>query len=94
MRDTFAIIKTLQVTEKGSRLSATGNKYQFIVDPAANKLDIKRAVEQLFKVEVVKVNTMNYRGKKKRLRTMRYGMTADWKRAVVTLKEGNKIEVG
>lgn len=94
MKDPQKVIKTMQVTEKGARLSSEENKYYFIVDPSANKVDIKNAVETLFKVSVVKVNTMNYDGKKKRQRTMRYGRTASWKRAVVTLKEGNKIDLG
>lgn len=93
MNDPYGIIKTMQVTEKGSRQGGAG-KYLFIVNPAANKPEIKRAVETLFKVKVARVNTMNYRGKHKRLRTMKYGMTADWKRAVVTLQEGQKIEIG
>jgi large subunit ribosomal protein L23 len=94
MKDAYRIVKTLQVTEKGSRLTAAGNKYLFVVDPGANKLEIKRAVEELFKVDVLRVNTMNYRGKRKRLRTMHYGMTPRWKRAVVTLKAGQKIDLG
>ena len=93
MKDPHAIIKTMQVTEKGARLTATERKYLFIVDPSANKVEIKRAVETLFKVGVEKVNTMNYRGKKKRQRTVRFGETAGWKRAMVTLKEGNKIDL-
>lgn len=93
MNDPYGIIKTMQVTEKSSGHGGAG-KYFFVVDPAANKLEIKRAVESLFKVKVARVNTMNCRGKRKRLRTMKYGMTADWKRAIVTLQEGHKIEIG
>jgi large subunit ribosomal protein L23 len=88
-------IKKIQITEKGTALAEKGKqpKYLFRVEPSANKLQIKQAVEKFFNVKVAKVNTMNYLGKKKRLRTARYGKKADWKRAVVTLKEGNKIEV-
>jgi len=93
MKNPGTIIKRIQLTEKGSALSETQRKYFFKVDPAANKLEIKRAVEQLFKVAVAKVNTMHYRGKKKRERQWRYGLRPDWKRAVVTLKEGSKIEL-
>jgi large subunit ribosomal protein L23 len=74
-------------------LRADQNKYLFKVDPAANKLEIKLAVEDFFKVKVVKVNTMNYDGKKRRERTLHYGKKADWKRAVVTLKDGDKIDL-
>ena len=91
-RDPYGIIQTLQVTEKGTRLGAL-NQYFFVVAPWANKPEIKRAVEELFKVKVARVNTLNCRGKKKKLRTMQYGMTSSWKRAVVTLKEG-KIDLG
>ena len=88
-------IDRLQVTEKGTALAEKGKeaKYLFRVDPGANKLQIKQAVEKFFNVKVVKVNTMNYLGKKRKLRTSRYGKKPDWKRAIVTLKEGNKIEM-
>ena len=69
------------------------NKYFFLVAGSVNKLEIKRAVEELYKVSVSKVNTVNYRGKLKRERTMTYGRTAGWKRAIVTLAEGSKIEL-
>jgi large subunit ribosomal protein L23 len=65
----------------------------FTVAPDSNKIEIKRAVEQLFDVKVEKVNTMNYEGKKKRQRTMKYGKRPDWKRAVVTLAEDHKIDL-
>ncbi len=93
MRDTDNVIRSLHVTEKGSRLAAAENKYLFKVDPRANKLEIKRAVEQMFKVTVVKVNTMNVLGKMRRERTPHYGRRSNWKRAVVTLKAGEKIEL-
>jgi large subunit ribosomal protein L23 len=54
---------------------------------------VKQAVEQLFNVKVVSVNTMNRQGKKKRERTASFGKTADWKRAVVTLADGNSIDL-
>jgi len=88
-------IKRIQITEKGTALAGKGklSKYLFRAGPAANKIQIKAAVEKFFNVKVAKVNTMNYEGKKKRLRTLRYGKKSDWKRAIVTLKEGNKIEM-
>jgi large subunit ribosomal protein L23 len=91
MKDIYAVIKSMHVTEKGTRLTERENKYLFKVDPAANKVDIRRAVETLFKVRVVKVNVMNYVGKFRRERTAGYGQKSDWKRAIVTLKTGDKI---
>ncbi len=93
MIDARNIIKSVQMTEKSTRLGGTENKYFFEVDGTANKVDIKRAVQELFKVSVVKVNTMNYRGKKKRERTQSFGRTSNWKRAIVALKAGDKIEL-
>lgn len=93
MKDARTIIKAAKLTEKASHLSGALNKYCFVVDRDANKNDIKRAVEQIFKVVVTKVNTMNCAGKQKRLRTAKYGRTSDWKRAIVTLRQGEKIEL-
>ena len=93
MTDARDIIKLVQMTEKSTRLGAAENKYFFEVDVKANRIDIKRAIQELFKVSVVKVNTMNCRGKNRRERTQSFGRTADWKRAIVTLKEGDKIEL-
>ena len=66
-------------------------QYAFEVDPNANKIEIQRAVEQLFKVTVIQVRTANVLGKMKRL-GRRYGKRPDWKRAIVTLKEGDRID--
>lgn len=88
-----SVIKKLQLTEKATALSESQNKYAFKVDPAANKMQIRKAVEEAFGVSVVSVNTQRYAGKKKRERTMRYGCRADWKRAIVTLKEGSRIDL-
>jgi len=93
MKDPHQIIQELVVTEKGTRLTEADNQYLFKVDRRANKIDIKRAVETLFQVKVARVNTMNRPGKKKRERTMHFGRTASWKRAVVTLREGQSIDV-
>ena len=87
------IVKKLLMTEKGSRLKEVGNQYVFEVDRGANKLEIRRAVEQQFNVKVKDVNTMTRQGKAKRLRTMSYGRTPAWKRAVVTLQDGQSIEM-
>ena len=84
------IIKPV-VTEKSVDLMQK-NKYCFKVAKDANKIEIKNAIEEIFKVTVVNVNTVNVHGKMKRMgRTQ--GMTASWKKAVVTLREGDSIEV-
>ncbi len=82
------IISRIQLTEKSTVLGEA-NKYFFKVAPNANKIEIKNAIEELYGVKVDSVNTMNYTGKKKRLRTIRYGKRPDWKRAIVTLGEGD-----
>ena len=87
------VVRKLLVTEKGTRLKEASNQYVFEVDRLANKLEIRRAVEKQFNVKVQDVNTMNRTGKAKRLRTMSYGRTPDWKRAVVTLQAGQSIEM-
>ena len=78
-------------TEKGSRIVPL-NKYLFWVDTVANKIEIKKAIEDIYKVKVASVNTMIMRGKIKRVRYAT-GKTPDWKKAVVTLREGSKIDV-
>jgi large subunit ribosomal protein L23 len=93
MKDPYAVIKTVRVTEKGTALSEKNNQYQLAVDRRANKVDIKHAVERAFKVKVLRVNTMRVRGKPRRERTIQFGRTAAWKKALVTLKEGDKIEI-
>jgi len=87
------IIKRMLMTEKGTRLKETVNQYTFEVDRGANKLEIRRAVEEQFSVKVKDVNTMTRKGKAKRLRTASYGRTPSWKRAVVTLQDGQNIEM-
>ena len=74
-------------------MSERENKYVFRVNPKANKLQIKDAIEKLFKKSVVSVNTCNYAGKKKRERTASFGRKANWKKAIVQLKSGDKIEL-
>jgi len=93
MNEPHDIIQRASLTEKASLLGEKHNKYVFRVSRRANKIQIKRAVEQLFQKKVIDVNTANYRGKKKRERTANYGRTAHWKKAIVTLKEGDKIEL-
>lgn len=93
MKEPFDIIRTVRLTEKANILTDKGNKYVFEVNPAANKLEIKRAIESLFQKKVVSVNTANYAGKKKRERRADFGRRPHWKKAVVTLKEGEKIDL-
>ena len=87
----FQIIKTVRLTEKGTRQGDSYNQYTIVADPRANKSQIRRAVQELFKVKVTKVNTLNVRGKARRKRTAQAGKASDWKKAIVTLKEGDKI---
>ena len=93
MKDPYTVVKTVRVTEKGSAQTEVLNQYQIVVEKHANKIDVKRAVEQLFKVKVLRVNTLNVRGKARRERTVQFGRTPAWKKAIVTLKEGDKIEL-
>jgi large subunit ribosomal protein L23 len=93
MKTSFDHIQTVVLTEKATLLSEKNNQYVFRVSPKANKMDIKRAIEELFKKTVVDVNTANFAGKKKRERTASFGRRAHWKKAVVTLKEGDKIDL-
>jgi large subunit ribosomal protein L23 len=87
----FEIIKTVRLTEKGTRQGEKYNQYTVVADPRANKTQIRQAVQELFKVNVTRVNTLNVRGKERRKRTIQAGQTNNWKKAIVTLKEGQKI---
>ena len=87
----YDIIKTLVRTEKGTTLEEQ-RKYLFEVFSKANKVEIKKAVEQIYKVKVQAVNIIIMPGKLKRVR-QEIGKTSDWKKAIVTLREGQKIEV-
>ncbi len=93
MKRAEKVIKTVLYTEKGTRLGEEQNKYLFKVGTDATKAEIKNAIEGVFKVHVTKVNTMNRRGKKKRSRAAGYGSTSKWKRAVVTLRENETIDL-
>jgi large subunit ribosomal protein L23 len=87
----FEIIKTVRLTEKGTRQSEKYNHYTVVADRLATKPQIREAVQELFKVKVLTINTMNVRGKARRKRTSQAGRASDWKKAIVTLKEGDKI---
>jgi len=84
------IIRPL-VTEKISNLQETENKVAFVVDRSANKIEIRKAVENKFNVQVKKVATINMKGKMKRLGRFE-GRRSNWKKAVVTLREGFTID--
>ena len=88
--DAHEIIKKPVVTEKSTRLLEM-NKYCFMVDRRASKMQIKQAIEELFKVKVKDVNTMRVLGKIKRM-GKHEGRRPSWKKAVVTLEPGNRIE--
>ena len=92
MVDLSSIIRAQLRTEKGTAILEPQRQYLFAVDTAANKIEIKQAVEARFKVKVHAVNTVVVHGKWRRLRAQA-GRRPDWKKAIVTLKEGHKIEV-
>jgi large subunit ribosomal protein L23 len=89
--NSFEIVKTVRLTEKGTQQGEKLNQYTIVADRRANKIQIRQAVQELFKVKVIKVNTLNVRGKFRRQRTTQAGKAPDWKKAIVTLKEGDKI---
>lgn len=91
MSDAF-IIKKPWVTEKSTDLSAKG-KYVFIVSNNATKPEVKKAVKEIYKVDAVQVNIVNLPGKQKRFGQAMKGMTEGRRKAVVTLKEGQKIDI-
>jgi large subunit ribosomal protein L23 len=91
MFEEYQIVRKPIVTEKSSIMKDEGNQIVFEVDPRANKSEIKKAVEKLFKVTVLSVRTQNRLGKPKRLgRTT--GKRKDWKKAIVRIKEGQRVE--
>jgi len=87
-----SVLRKPLLTEKVARIQDKNNQYAFVVDPLANKIEIKRAVELKYSVTVTDVNTMSVRGKVKRLGRFS-GKRADWKKAIVTLKKGDHIEL-
>ncbi len=93
MKEPHEVIRRIRLTEKATVLGDKLNQYVFEVHPRANKLEIRRAVETIFQKKVVRVNTMNVLGKPKRSRRGAPGKKPDWKKAIVTLKEGEKISL-
>ena len=88
----YSILKRPVITEKTNRLREEANAYVFEVDRDATKVDVRRAVEELFSVRVVNVRTVNVRGKVKRFRR-HFGKRPNWKKAVVTLRDGDAIDL-
>jgi len=88
----YEVIKSPLITEKATKL-AKFNQYVFWVDRQANKIEVKKAIEEIYNVKVKKVRTINMKGKTKRIRWGQEGKTSSWKKAIVTLKEGYQIKV-
>lgn len=93
MKDIYQVIKNVRLSEKASLLQEQNNEVVFDVDPAANKLEIKQAVETIFDKKVVAVRTANYDGKLRRKRRADQGRTARFKKAVVRLADGQSIDL-
>lgn len=101
MKEARDIIRKPILTEKSMGMAAE-NKYTFEVDDCSNKIEIRQAIEKIFKVKVLSVRTATVRGKKRRTGgvsrksrgKMFTGFTSEWKKAIVTLKQGDKIELG
>ena len=91
MKEAQKIIRRPLITEKSTRQKEESRQYIFEVHREANKIEIQSAVERLFKVKVLQVRTSNVLGKVKRL-GRRYGKRPDWKKAIITLKEGDRID--
>lgn len=88
----YDIIQEPLITEKVAQQTKNANQYGFRVHPEANKKEIKSAVEKIFNVHVEAVNTLNVGGKWRRVRAQP-GQTEDWKKAMVTLRKGEKIDL-
>jgi large subunit ribosomal protein L23 len=91
--DYYQIIKKPLHSEKSVEDRESANSYHFRVDKKANKIQIKEAVEKLFDVKILSVKTMNRSGKKRKYKNKIY-KTSSWKKAVVTLKDGDRIDLG
>ena len=90
MKNSYEVLIAPMLTEKGTLMKEMDNKILFRVARHANKIEIKKAVEEIFKVKVDCVRTINVRGKKKRMGKFE-GTRSDWKKAIVSLKEGELL---
>ena len=93
MKSPDQVLKLVRLTEKSNKLSSSFGQYTFEVFPNATKHTVREAVEQTFKVTVTRVNLMNIQGKATKGRFGRPGYKSDYKKAIVTLKQGDKIEL-
>lgn len=93
MKDLYQVIQKVRVSEKATMLNELNNDVVLEVHPDANKLEIKRAVEQILGKKVEGVRTMNQSGKVKRRRRPDQGSTKKWKKAIVRLKEGENLDL-
>ncbi len=91
MKDLRQVVRRPLITEKGTLAKELNNQLVFEVDRRSNKVEIRQAVEQVFKVKVLKVRTVNLEGKKKRMGRIQ-GRRSDWKKAYVTLAPGQTVE--
>jgi len=91
MKDLRSVLKRPLITEKGTRVKEASNQLIFEVDNRATKVEIRQAVESIFKVKVLGVRTLNFKGKAKRM-GRQLGRRRDWKKAYVTLAPGQSVE--
>jgi len=91
MKEAQKIIRRPLITEKSTQQKESNHQYAFEVHGKANKIEIQSAVERLFKVKVLQVRTCNVLGKVKRL-GRKFGKRPDWKKAIVTLQEGDRLD--
>jgi large subunit ribosomal protein L23 len=92
LKEPREIVRRALISEKGTQIRTSGNHYLFEVFPDANKIEIKKAVESIFGVKVQRVRTLQVAGKKKRMGVFE-GKRPDWKKAVVTLRKGETIDI-
>lgn len=90
--DVYEVIQKPLITEKGAADTERFGKYAFTVHKAANKKQVKAAIEKIFNVHVTKVNVLNQQGKWRRIR-FQPGRTPEWKKAIVTIRKGEKIDI-
>ncbi len=88
----YSQLKTPYITEKTNLIKDTENKFCFKVDKNSNKVEVKKAIEKIFSVKVEKVGILNMQGKKKRLGKSE-GKKASWKKAIITIKKGEKLSI-
>ncbi|MCM8773874.1 MAG: 50S ribosomal protein L23 [Candidatus Omnitrophica bacterium] len=92
VKSPYSLIKLPLITEKSAKMGVF-NKYIFVVDRKANKIEIKKAIEAIYNVNVREVNIINMKGKSKRIRWGQEGKTSSWRKAIVTLKKGEEIKL-